>query len=63
MSVDLIARAIAISNDENQEEIRDLKEKIEVLENNFKNLNKILEKDGGILDYTPFVRFALAKKS
>ena len=63
MSVDLIARAIAISNDENQEEIRDLKENIEVLENNFKNLNKILEKDGGILDYTPFVRFALAKKS
>lgn len=63
MSVDLIARAIAISNDENQEEIKYLKEKIEVLENNFNNLNKILEKDGGLLDYTPFVRFALAKNS
>lgn len=63
MSVDLIARAIAISNDESQEEIKDLKEKIEVLENNFNNLNKILEKDGGLLDYTPFVRFALAKNS
>ena len=63
MSVDLIARAIANSNDENQEEIKDLKEKIEVLENNFNNLNKILEKNGRLLDYTPFVRFALAKNS
>lgn len=62
MAVDFIARAIAISNSENQE-IKDLKEKIEVLENNFNNLNKILEKDGGRLNYTPFVRFALAKNS
>ena len=63
MAVDFIARAIANSKSENQEEIKDLKEKIEVLENNFNNLNKILEKDGGLLDYTPFVRFALAKNS
>ena len=58
MAVDFIARAIANSKSENQEEIKDLKEKIEVLENNF---NKIIEKDGGRLNYTPFVRFTLAK--
>ena len=61
MAVDFIARAIANSKSENQEEIKDLKEKIEVLENNFNNLNKITENDGGRLNYTPFVRFTLAK--
>ena len=61
MAIDFIARAIANSKSENQEEIKDLKEKIEVLENNFNNLNKIIEKDGGRLNYTPFVRFTLAK--
>ena len=61
MAVDFIARAIATSKGEDSKEIEDLKEQVKELEKNFNNLNKIIEKNGGRLGYTPLVRFVLSK--